>query len=438
MTNTVTVVSPDTVLLSEYMCQEGTSGAPGYDCWPPTDPLGSCPAPQQVPSDTISVWRFTSGPYGSGQEVLLDFETGVSGATGQMRIKDNFPVWTVEFEDGFDSDFDDFVLTVTAYGPPFVSLTADTATLKPWIRRTTMQGQDGTIWEVVERPPEVASLLVSTNLGLDEVVTLEAFWLPDSGGHDHVGDTLPFDSIPTVVSALSAFTTGAVGRPVSGFFVRGTDSLASVVDTTDQAGSVSVDFVAGFAGGEVLIVAEADTLVDTLAITVSESDLTDLSSSASTDAYFVGGTSAHPQGTNWYVTPSFGDAVALLVEGMAGTPSGWYPQVNDASLSHGGTFTISPIDFSNPNKKHRSHAQGIDVDLSFCMAQTNGVDPLQSSRQHYDTATKSCPVGTPELDREDVLRLAEFLGLRVIQEKNHYHLRPKSALSIFEGSEEEE
>ena len=51
-TNTVTVVSPDTVLLSEHMCQEGTSGAPGYTCWPP-DPLGTpmC-LPETDPADT--------------------------------------------------------------------------------------------------------------------------------------------------------------------------------------------------------------------------------------------------------------------------------------------------------------------------------------------------------------------------------------------------
>lgn len=430
--NKVTVTSPDTIILSQYMCQEGAPGSPGYTCWPPIP--GICD-PVQVPSDTVSIWSLTSG-YASGEEVVFDFETGVSGATGEMRVTGAFPFWTVAFEDGFDSDFNDFFLTVTAFGPPFVSLTADTTSLRPWVRRTTMRDEDGTLWQVDERLPEAADILVRTNLGVDTEVNLTALWLPGSGGHDHVQDTLLFDSIPTVVSALSAFTTGAVGRPVSGFFVKGSDSLASVIDTTDQSGNVSVDFVAGFAGGEILIIAVADTLADTLAVTISEPSLTDLSTWAPNDAYFVGGTSDHPQGTNWYVTTAFRDSVAVLLNGLSDPVGGWYPQANDASLPHGGAFTISVVDFTDPYREHRSHAQGVDIDVSFCMASTNGVDPNQADRKNWNTATSSCPTGSQQLDKDEMYRLAQGVGLRVIEEGDHFHLRPMSKLSL-PGSEEE-
>jgi hypothetical protein len=95
-TNTVSVIAlSDTTLLSTTMCQE--------------------------PIDTV--WSFP-GPYPIATPIKLDFESGVSGATGAMKIEDGYPVWTVTFEDGYDSAFNDFALEVVA--------TVDTTDMK-WV-----------------------------------------------------------------------------------------------------------------------------------------------------------------------------------------------------------------------------------------------------------------------------------------------------------------
>ena len=94
-TNTVSVVSPVTGLLSTTMCQE---------------PIGT-------------PWSF-SGPFTAGSAIVLDFQSGVSGATGAMIVTGAFPEWTVTFEDGFDADFNDFVLSVVAVTEPGLDCTS--------------------------------------------------------------------------------------------------------------------------------------------------------------------------------------------------------------------------------------------------------------------------------------------------------------------------
>lgn len=74
-TDTVAVISPVNQLLSNTMCQE--------------------------PIDTV--WSFP-GPFPAGSAIILDFGSGVVGATGGMDVLGTYPNWTVKFEDGYDTD----------------------------------------------------------------------------------------------------------------------------------------------------------------------------------------------------------------------------------------------------------------------------------------------------------------------------------------------
>jgi hypothetical protein len=332
-----------------------------------------------------------------------------------------------------------------------LSLTADTTKLHPWIRRTTFVADD-TLFEQDSIRSDTASLTIATMFSgqvpaADQEILLSARFLPGTGGHVHIEDTLYLDSASVVGTEAEGFAWGMIGRPLWGFFRKDTTGLVAVTDTTDAQGVSTVKFAAGFVGGEVAIIAstiwDSVTVADTLVIRITSGPFEDLedNSTITANVALVGGTvdtvpnpnlTLHPQDSIWHATAMFEDSVVALADQMQN--GSMYLQYNDASLPYGGAFTVSPVADATgarveyPWAGHRSHALGVDLDVSACWAATPG-DNGQLNRVSYDPEIEGCPGGA-DVDRETIEETARDYGLRAIVEGNHFHLRPRSFLEF--------
>jgi hypothetical protein len=144
---------------------------------------------------------------------------------------------------------------------------------------------------------------------------------------------------------------------------------------------------------------------------------------------FVGGTTAHPQGTNHHLTPSAADRMERIAEQMA-TFAGpnRFLQHNDASLEWGGSFTALPGvagTGENPLNGHLAHALGVDIDIAWCYAATSGFTPGQVGRVFGTTCS-----GTAYVNGEDLIRIADGVGACADAHpsaagggEDHYHIR---------------
>lgn len=56
------------------------------------------------------------GPFPAGTQVSLAFHSGYTGRPGAIQVSGQYPQWRVAFEDGFDNDFNDVVVSVRAGG----------------------------------------------------------------------------------------------------------------------------------------------------------------------------------------------------------------------------------------------------------------------------------------------------------------------------------
>jgi hypothetical protein len=267
--------------------------------------------------------------------------------------------------------------------------------------------------------------------------------LKETGGHSHVLERLSLDSMPTSPAGTAAnFAPGMANRPFGGFFVRGADSLSTIVDTTDVNGASEVFFVPGFIGGEYDIIATAalgeDTLSDTARFVVRVPDLVNVRTTAGADAYFVGGKidsmstpplPLHLQDSIWFATSDFRTTVTSLVAGLRA--GGNYPQVNDLSLPYGGSYTHTDLALDSaggmiddPWAPHRSHGLGVDVDIGWCYTTASGMDEHQDHRVSPDTTAVSLCGSNGAVRPRRVMNLAENLNLRVVIEGDHWHIRP--------------
>lgn len=421
--NEVSVVSPDSSVLSEWMCQEGAPGLPGQTCWPPG---GGC-TPTADPADTMSVWSFTAG-YDSGEGVVLDFETGVGGATGEMEVEGSFPEWTVRFEDGFDSDFNDFELEITAFHSDtvfWVQASTDTVFLHPWIPGMTVNGLDQNA-----RAGDTASIefiAAVWAVANDEVdVTVEALFLPRTGGHEHQTDTIFLQNIPD--APTTPFNWGDIGgEPLGGFLERDEQKTSTMAIETD-GGRLSFDFVAGVIGGDLQVVLETEvdntTYSDTLDLRIVVPGLVLPDTTSSAEVYYVGGTAYHDLGDNLYVTPDVADRmdeIATLMAAIA-PQSDYHLQHNDASLPFGGTFTEVAIGAgtgARPVSAHKSHALGVDIDIGWCYANASGFDPLETDRIRGTDCSATAAVPEKRLSA-----IARRVGACMkIHAGNHFHIR---------------
>lgn len=116
-----------------------------------------------------------------------------------------------------------------------------------------------------------------------------------------------------------------------------------------------------------------------------------------------------------------------------------YPQFNDASLPWGGSInahpdSLLPIAGSTATvddvlAPHRSHALGVDIDISVCYSTDQGVDDHQSSRIRWTSegCLDSDNVAHPELEvrRSETVLAMKLFGDAALHGRNgnHFHVR---------------
>ena len=61
-----------------------------------------------------TVWDYSTPINPAGTEVNLEIDSDQFASPPSLRVTGAYPAWTVRFEDGYDTDFDDVVLTVEA------------------------------------------------------------------------------------------------------------------------------------------------------------------------------------------------------------------------------------------------------------------------------------------------------------------------------------
>jgi hypothetical protein len=220
--------------------------------------------------------------------------------------------------------------------------------------------------------------------------------------------------------------------------------VAELTSTTDANGEVTFAFVAGFVAGDVEVFATTvyggEALVETLALRISVPGLADMEATTTVDdfAYLIGQTTQgsppdtiHAADSIWYATPQFSGLLDLLVQDMVRDSAGttYHLQVNDASLPLGGTFSVSPqstgggqlIDRPYDRGHRRSHATGIDVDISWCQVPFTGDD----GQENRVSGTNCGQQGVAGVSYQQLIAVASRFGLIVLRESNppHYHLR---------------
>jgi hypothetical protein len=317
-----------------------------------------------------------------------------------------------------------------------VSLTADTTELHPWVPFIS----DINGFEQTQRLGDSTALSISVTEEVD--VTIRAEFLDGSGGHSHIGSPVSFDDIGVAVDRGAFIQMGSIlGQPLAGFFAMEGDSAASF-DGITVDGQVSLTFTAGTVGGLVDIIVEtivgATPHADTVTITIKVPDLIHADTSDVVNSvYFVGGVpnpvqggpDVHVQASNWYMTQDVAGRVeaiasryrtehALLV---GGGPK--YMQHNDASLTFGGTFSVTGLTGElgdHPtNHQHYSHQLGLDVDFNWCMVTSVGDD--DQAHRVYGT---TCPDSTDYVQLEILQRLANAEGACAkVHNGNHFHIR---------------
>lgn len=63
------------------------------------------------------VWAF-AGPFPAGTAIGMEVEAAELPNPPILRVTGSYPIWRIEFEDGYDTDFDDLVLDVRALPAP--------------------------------------------------------------------------------------------------------------------------------------------------------------------------------------------------------------------------------------------------------------------------------------------------------------------------------
>ena len=327
-------------------------------------------------------------------------------------------------------------------GTPSLTLTPRTANLYPRVRELWVNGI-----HVLERVPDTAFLQVTLMQGtspapLGTPVSLRAEFLPNSGGHAHLGSTLPFTSAAKVDS-------GPVkGTPVVGYFLSGSgQSVPDVHLTTDASGTAATKLVAGYVGGQARLIASAyvgdRVLNDTTVVTFVVPGLVALSDGFPSTIYWIGGTpNVHPQYSNFYVQAELVQSLQAIAESLKQTtPLALYLQYNDASLPNGGAFTVDPTQApggqDSPFRDHKAHAVGMDIDVGLCYADAygDGDDKQHRLSGSYQSGTISCrdyltnlPIAGRAVSQDRLNNMAQlFNGVNGVHPNltsgTHYHIR---------------
>jgi hypothetical protein len=312
-----------------------------------------------------------------------------------------------------------------------LEVTADTTELHPWIRFFQPLGTPAPFVQS-GRAGDATSIQVS--VGVDGApapnreVLVRAELLP-SGGHAHL--PAPMDIGVAHLADLPGSQLAGDGKPVAGMFAHEGDTTTSVSAETNESGEISLEFVAGFVAGHIEVIVLVPNggapLIDTLRLTVQVPGLValDTNPEISANALLIGPTAHHPAGS-WSATADFATTMQALVVGQRKSLGGqnYYLQLNDASLPLGGAFTVTPpataigTRVEQPGQGHRSHALGIEEDLSWCYA----LDAGHAGPGDRISGTDCGDQGTLPVDPA----LVEQYGFLVLVERGaepHYHLR---------------
>lgn len=360
--------------------------APNVELWviSPVEELLTATACQE----TVGTTWTTAGPFEAGTEVVLHVVPNFGGAPGAFIESGSYPNWSVRVEAGFDFDFNDLELLVSATAPDTVfgmTLTPSATVAHPWIPEMTINGLDQD-----PRPGDTISLTAFAAVWtipeneVDVSVTAE-FLANDSAGHAHQTTRVAFTDVPDAQSGFPDFGD-LVGNPWTGFF-RFESADYDTFEAETASGALAFEFIAGSVSGDVQVIASTtvDSVLyaDTVDIRIQVPDLVNDTLYVG-DAYFIGGTTAHALGPNLHVTQSVALRMQQIALAMAGEEPGFYVQHNDASLPWGGTFTVLPTGQgtgANPLAGgHRSHALGQDIDIAWCYTDVAGFDPSEDDR----------------------------------------------------------
>lgn len=77
---------------------------------PVTEPLTTDACREAVGT----VWDYSTPINPAGTEINIEIDSDQFASPPSLRVSGAYPTWTVNFEDGYDTDFDDVVLTVEA------------------------------------------------------------------------------------------------------------------------------------------------------------------------------------------------------------------------------------------------------------------------------------------------------------------------------------
>lgn len=61
-----------------------------------------------------TVWDYSTPTYQAGTEINIEVDSDQFANPPSLRVTGAFPAWSVEFEDGYDTDFNDVVMNVEA------------------------------------------------------------------------------------------------------------------------------------------------------------------------------------------------------------------------------------------------------------------------------------------------------------------------------------
>jgi len=60
------------------------------------------------------VWDYSTPINPAGTEINIEIDSDQFASPPSLRVTGTYPAWTVDFEDGYDTDFNDVVLAVEA------------------------------------------------------------------------------------------------------------------------------------------------------------------------------------------------------------------------------------------------------------------------------------------------------------------------------------
>jgi hypothetical protein len=260
---------------------------------------------------------------------------------------------------------------------------------------------------------------------VDQEVSFRAEFLDSLAGHVHV--TSRVDIADGHLADLPGTALAGDGKSVLGMFAQGGDATTMVTDDTDSGREISLAFIAGFVSGELDLIASTSyggsTIEDTLRMFVRVPELVNLddNSTITSSALMIGETPYHLGGDNRYATAAFEDNLTDMVQALQ--TGSYYLQLNDASLSWGGAFTVEPpqiaagirVEQPGDSLGHRTHTHGIDEDIGWCYALSPGFDEANDEITGTDCSAEGfIPVNPRRMER---------FGFAVLREGNHYHIR---------------